>query len=153
MKRCFKCNELKELDLFYKHPKMKDGHLNKCKECAKKDVKLDRINSPNARLYDKKRWMENEERRKIVSERSKKWGEKNKDMRIAHYKVANAVRDGRIEKTPCVICGSNYRIHGHHEDYSKPLDVIWLCAIHHQQHHHGTIDATDETKWIIKKGS
>lgn len=39
MKRCFKCGAEKPLTSFYKHKKMKDGHLNKCKDCAILDIK------------------------------------------------------------------------------------------------------------------
>lgn len=39
MKKCFKCNKNKELKEFYKHPQMPDGHVNKCKDCNKADVR------------------------------------------------------------------------------------------------------------------
>jgi len=134
MKKCFKCNKIKSLKDFYKHPQMKDGHLNKCKECTKKDVCLDRKNSPNARKYDKKRWKENKIRREAIYKRTKKWNKKNPLGYKAHYLVSNAIRDGRLKRMPCEICGG--KSHAHHEDYSKPLEVRWLCPIHHQQLHH-----------------
>ena len=40
MKKCFKCGIIKELSDYYKHPQMLDGHLNKCKDCTKRDTKL-----------------------------------------------------------------------------------------------------------------
>lgn len=49
-------------------------------------------------------------------------------IRRARYAVNNAVRRGKLEKpNACQWCGAKGRIHAHHEDYGKPLEVIWLC--------------------------
>src|SRR5258707_15218316 len=55
---------------------------------------------------------------------------------IARKKLENAIRRGDIVKWPCVICGAP-RSEGHHWDYSKPLDVFWLCRKHHVEAHDG----------------
>ena len=55
-KICFKCGKEKDLDEFYKHPQMPDGHVNKCKECNKQDVKANYgKKSEQYREYDKHR--------------------------------------------------------------------------------------------------
>jgi len=55
-KSCFKCKQVKCLSEFYKHSEMKDGHLNKCKQCTKNDANTHRANNLEAiRAYDRKR--------------------------------------------------------------------------------------------------
>ena len=61
--------------------------------------------------------------------------EHNKKYLGAHNILNNAILKGEIIRGPCSVCGSTKRIHGHHEDYNKPLEVIWVCAIHHKEIH------------------
>jgi hypothetical protein len=45
-----------------------------------------------------------------------------------------AVRSGRLVRKPCEVCGEP-KSEGHHEDYHKPLEVVWLCRRHHKLAH------------------
>ena len=144
MKICKECKKEKQKDAFY-------GAQNECKECTKIRVKkyrennIDRVreydrNRPNAsdrNETNKARYKENikdpEYREKDLA-RAKVWQEKNHVKRAAHIIVGNAIRDGRLFKDNCEVCGHNV-VDGHHDDYEKPLEVRWLCRDHHAEHH------------------
>ena len=136
MKKCFKCHETKPLSEFYKHKQMADGHLNKCKACAKNDVNKNRYKNHEHYLdYDRRRFHENEDRRKYSYDRSRQYRQSNPIKKRARYLLRNAVRDGRLVQQTCAVCGTAENIEAHHEDYSKPLEVVWLCRKHHGEAH------------------
>ncbi len=89
--------------------------------------------NPRVQEYDRER-SKQPHRLKKFAEYSKAWREQNPLAYKAHCAVNNAVRDGRLIKTPCEFCGDP-KVHGHHKDYSRPLDVIWLCAKCHNRLH------------------
>jgi hypothetical protein len=133
-KECFKCGETKPLSQFYAHSRMADGHLNKCKECTKKDVaKNYRDNIEYYREYEKERSQRPERKAKQL-EYQRERRENNPLKYKARNKVSNALRDGRIKRKPCEICGCE-DAEAHHDDYSKPLQVRWLCFEHHRKEH------------------
>lgn len=57
-----------------------------------------------------------------------------KHQKSARRKVRKAIQRGKLLKKPCERCG-DVNAQAHHEDYSKPLDVIWLCPFHHMEAH------------------
>ena len=129
-KVCFKCKKEKPLSEFYKHKQMADGRLNKCKECGRKDSTTNRNqNLERIREYDRKRG--NRQKAGYVRDYRFRFPNKYK----AHNMTNNALRDGKIRKKPCEICGSEKSVHAHHDDYGVPLDIRWLCAAHHKQWH------------------
>lgn len=133
-KACFKCKKKKSLSGFYRHNQMKDGYLNKCKECAKKDVLDHRsLNLDKIRAYDRKR-SKLPHRIKLRAETTKRY-KKDFPLRYkAHCIVNNAIRSGKLKKPKrCSICKKiALRIEGHHDDYTKPLKVKWLCTPCHR---------------------
>jgi hypothetical protein len=146
-KQCRWCLEVKSLDSFYKNRRMSDGHLNKCKVCFLRDCSLrrerdiERIreydrNRPNhkERMAINKKYRHKKSNRKQVAVKKLEWAWRNKDKRHTHSLTATAVRNGVITKRCCEACGA-LDTEAHHEDYSKPLDVVWLCDKHHKQRH------------------
>jgi len=131
MKTCFKCNEMKVLDCFYKHPSMPDGRVNKCKECNKKDVRENRLLKVD-KYREKDRARGNRQDGSYIKNYRDRFPNKYK----AHTMVNNAIRDKRLKKEDlCSECGSIFSVHAHHDDYRYPLSIRWLCAACHKQWH------------------
>lgn len=131
-KKCFKCGEIKNLSDFYRHSKMLDGHVNKCKECNKKDVRDNRKDKIEYyREYDANRGS------RTTADNKRNYRNKYPMKYAAHIMIANALRDGRLKKSEqCQECGKEHEhIHGHHDDYAKPLVVRWLCPPCHFKWH------------------
>lgn len=129
--------------MFYTHPRMADGHLNKCKSCAKKDVQK-RYASPEGRkkvvAYDRLR--EQTAYRKLKkAEYQRRRRAASPGKYRANAMVAKALKDGRLVQKPCQVCGES-KSEAHHEDYRKPLDVMWLCFKHHREAHGQIVGAT-----------
>lgn len=149
MKICFKCNIEKPLTDYYRHKKMQDGHLNKCKECTKKDVHKHRDeNIEKVRAYDRDRpnkidrsnkqciYLKTEKGKEVRYKSTVNYREKYPLKYKATCAVGNAVRDGRIIRPKtCSKCNKECKPHAHHDDYSKPLSVRWLCVRCHNDFH------------------
>ena len=142
-KQCRKCGIVKSDKDFYGY------HV--CKECIKSAVRKNREeNLEYYQEYDRKRaslphrvkirkkiaerWKTDPELKERAKELKKQWQQKNILKRAAHIIVGNAIRDGRLAKKPCRICGDE-KSEAHHDDYAKPLKVKWLCRKHHAEHH------------------
>ena len=133
-KKCFKCNEVKLLDEFYKHPNMVDGYLNKCKRCAKLDTSsYYKNNRKHYAKYEQKRF-KNPNRKTKIKKYQQDRRKNNPEKYKCGYLTSNAIRDKRIFKKPCQVCG-NINVEAHHKDYAKPFDIEWLCRKHHLQKH------------------
>ena len=60
----------------------------------------------------------------------RKFVENNPEIIKVQTITAKAIRNGELIKEPCEVCGS-IKSEPHHDDYSKPLSVRWLCRKHH----------------------
>jgi len=118
---------------------MADGHLNKCKECAKKDTDDNfkrKMLDPNWQIKERERQrLKETKRRNLGLVKKYKRTTIPIEVRKAKYgEYMHAIQGGKLTPKPCVVCGKE-KTQGHHEEYAKPLDVVWLCTRHHADRH------------------
>ena len=135
VKACSKCKVLKPLSGF---AKLRQGYQSWCKECqnechrnhnAKEDVKI-------RKAQYRKEYNSTDAAKKINAEYQRKIRstEEEKIKRYCRRVAQLAVNSGKLVKKPCEQCG-NPNAQKHHTDYSKPLEVRWLCRLCHMKLH------------------
>lgn len=131
-KRCTTCNEEKPASEFSIRAASPDGLCSRCKSCQSA---YDRSRANNPKRVEARKAYQNTDRGREASNRAKKkYIRENQFKRAAHVAVGNALRDGKLTKQCCEVC-SNPRAEAHHDDYTKPLEVRWLCSTHHKARH------------------
>lgn len=122
-KVCMYCHVEKPIVEYWKDPSRTDGFNDRCRECF--------------REYDKAR-----HRKNLVASRARKLKTsktmeiKYPEKRRARQKARYALTTGKLKPTPCEVCGATENIQMHHSDYSKALEVNWVCRVHHIEKYH-----------------
>lgn len=158
---CTECKIEKPFEEFGNYKKGKWGKREQCKACKRiKDREYERANTEKMtakhdRWYEKnkdhvaeyrrKRYEANPEPYKAssIKYRKSKENEPVKNYKYkypykkrAHLYVELAIEYGHLVRPECCSkCGKICKPQGHHPDYSKPLDVIWLCTKCHGFEH------------------
>lgn len=141
-RRCKKCGQSKPLDQFTVDARKKLGRNYTCRECHRAYIR-EWQQKPEIKSRKRKYAIANRERRRLACKRYRErhpdrvkktmaaWALRNPERNRARWAVNNAVRDGRLKKGPCEKCGTTIKVDGHHDDYSKILEVRWLCHTCH----------------------
>lgn len=145
-KTCRKCNATLSIDSFRR--RLSNGvsywRETTCRECERAASRMHRLKNIEKYLAQSKEYYYKNKKRLIAGmyeyrkkhkEYMREYLKKERNKTIARLEVRYALAAGRLISKPCEKCGRIDRIHAHHTDYSKPLDVTWLCFKHHADIH------------------
>ena len=144
-KKCNSCGNESPVDNFVKNVTAKDGLAWACRDCTKKQRES---RKPALKAYNRKYRQADKEQ---VRESNRRWRARNREsVRTTNYKwrkrnpgkhrthmlfSAAVLRGELVAPDRCETCLREMSLQGHHDDYSKPMEVRWLCAICHTNHH------------------
>ncbi len=159
VKLCSMCKTEKSASEFHKNKELKSGLRSACKQCCKKYTANQEIKRKTPEGRAKKRaWS----RTRTASDRMRERARRHSVKRIQQYPEKEAARNAvrcalrrgdMVRPEACEVCnaiplkgkdGRSY-IHGHHDDYSKPLEVRWLCTECHAKYHFALADEMERT--------
>ena len=151
-KRCSCCNQEQPIDMFYRDRRMSGGLSSCCRSCYSKKHK-EAMPDPKKREKKRAYWKKYRQANlAVVRAKEREYAERNAERlkltRKYYPHLYNPVKDGArntvrrsirsgllTRPNACERCASKVNIQAHHEDYSKPLEVQWLCRKCHAKHH------------------
>lgn len=132
-KECCVCHEVKSITQYFQ-ASMNRGPMGACKVCHTARNKAASITYKESRREARVAYNNRPDRKKANYENMKKMYKLYPEHQQARMKVYQAIKRGKLSKLPCRICGE-VKAQAHHNDYSKPLEVVWLCIKHHKELH------------------
>lgn len=134
MKKCKKCGIEKAFEDFPKHKAMKDGLLSSCRKCYNITAKVYRDKNKDYYRKYRKEYYASDRGKEIKNKCSAGYRNRKRAYMKVWKLTENALLRGALKRQPCEVCGLE-RTHAHHVNYNEPLNVMWLCAIHHIEWH------------------
>ena len=111
----------------------------RCRKCTCEFVNANRRSKRLQYSQYEQRRSKTPERRKQMLEAQRRRRATHPDKNRARHAVGRAVRSGLLVRGPCEVCGTTANVQAHHDDYSKPLEVRWMCFKHHREAAHGQV--------------
>lgn len=148
-KVCTSCAESKPIDDFYFHRRKNRNpyRVSVCKACHHQMTQAWRSKHVDAARTSNRNYAErnadkiaakSRRQRELIPEIVAGWKERyrqNNPQKIRAKNIVSAAKaSGKLVPGNCADCG-NLKTEAHHEDYSKPLEVIWLCHRCHMKRH------------------
>ena len=137
-KRCSKCGEDKDLDEFHRNRTKKDGRQTFCKVCSiahHKEYVSDPTVKETVRQYYWE-WTRTPRGREAQRKNKERYTERYPEKIHARNILHGAILACKITRpAACSECNKPCEPNGHHSDYTKPLEVIWLCRECHTELH------------------
>ena len=136
--QCAKCRRRLYMRKWYQNKTTDERRawvLQRNPEVARRNDRTRYFRDKEKRLAAAREYAQSESGKAAASRANLKYSLRYPERRVAHWMTSNAIRDGRLRRGPCAFFGVSLRVHAHHNDYTKPLDIVWLCPEHHRVVH------------------
>lgn len=122
----------------YRIGRPRSCECGECRKCRKADYMREYYR--NASIERRRGWVAGRDPERVSeANRKRVRPEVNKVRNRARLKVKRAILAGMLVRLPCERCGEP-KTQAHHEDYERPLDVNWLCSLHHAARHRERVE-------------